>query len=240
MDSSGRRGKRRCCGWRSDSMWWHASSSTRSSRRRCANSSLGRPGCKNCVPGGDMTITFMCGCAARPGRPRARTRTHYPPAMAVALSLPGGSPKKRVNPRHRWIVRKSRCLLPVRPFCGNRDEPNSAEPHPLIVIFVPSRDQGGQPIDQECWGGRIIQGFVSSNATENDMATTVAHMTKSELREMIETIIEQKLLELLGDPDEGLPIRKSVRDRLLRQKQAVVGGQRGEPLEDVARRLGLE
>jgi hypothetical protein len=109
----------------------------------------------------------------------------------------------------------------------------------LIVIFVPSRHQDGQPIDQEYWVGRIIQGFVSSKATENNMATTLAHMTKSELREMIEAIIEQKVLELLGDPDEGLPIRKSVRDRLLRQKQAVVGGQRGEPLEGVARRLGL-
>ena len=72
------------------------------------------------------------------------------------------------------------------------------------------------------------------------MATTVAHITTSELKEMIETIVEQKLLELLGDPDEGLPIRKSVRDRLLRQKQAVVKGQRGEPLEDVLQRLRLE
>jgi len=72
------------------------------------------------------------------------------------------------------------------------------------------------------------------------MANTVAQMTTSELREMIETIIEQKLLELLGDPDEGLPVRKAVRERLLRQKQAVAGGERGEPLEDVVRRLGLE
>jgi hypothetical protein len=73
-----------------------------------------------------------------------------------------------------------------------------------------------------------------------DMATVVAQMTKSELREMIEAIIEQKLLELLGDPDEGLPVRKSVRDRLLRQKRAVAVGERGEPFEDVAQRLGLE
>lgn len=72
------------------------------------------------------------------------------------------------------------------------------------------------------------------------MATTVAQMTKDELREMIETSIEQKLLELLGDPDEGLPIRNSVRDRLLRQKQVVSAGERGEPIEDVMRRLGLE
>jgi len=69
---------------------------------------------------------------------------------------------------------------------------------------------------------------------------TVAQMTKDELREMIETIVEQKLLELLGDPDEGLPIRKAIRDRLLRQKEAVAGGERGEPFEEVTRRLGLE
>lgn len=72
------------------------------------------------------------------------------------------------------------------------------------------------------------------------MATTVAQMTKSELREVIRSVVEQKLLELLGDPDEGLPIRKSVRDRFLRQKQAVAAGERGEPFEDVVRRLGLE
>lgn len=70
--------------------------------------------------------------------------------------------------------------------------------------------------------------------------TTVAQMTKDELREMIETIVEQKLLELLGDPDEGSPMRKAIRERLLRQKQAVAGGERGEPFEDVIRRLGME
>jgi hypothetical protein len=72
------------------------------------------------------------------------------------------------------------------------------------------------------------------------MTATVAQMTTGELREMIEASVERKLLELLGDPDEGLPIRKAVRDRLLRQQQAVSAGERGEPLEDVVRRLGLE
>jgi len=70
--------------------------------------------------------------------------------------------------------------------------------------------------------------------------TTVTQMTKEELREMIETVIEEKLLELLGDPDEGLPIRKNVRDRLLRQREAVASGERGEPFEEVTRRLGIE
>ena len=72
------------------------------------------------------------------------------------------------------------------------------------------------------------------------MATTVAQMTKDELIEVIDTVVEQKLLEMLGDPDKGLPIRKSVRDRLLRQKQAVSKGERGEAFADVVRRLGLD
>lgn len=72
------------------------------------------------------------------------------------------------------------------------------------------------------------------------MATKVAQMTKRELQEMIETTVEQKLLELLGDPDEGLHLKKQVRDRLFRQRQAVAVGERGKPFKDVARRLGLE
>jgi hypothetical protein len=68
----------------------------------------------------------------------------------------------------------------------------------------------------------------------------VAQMTTDELREMIEAAVEEKLLELLGDPDERLPIRKSMRDRLLAQKQRVAEGERGRPLEEPGRRLGLE
>jgi len=70
------------------------------------------------------------------------------------------------------------------------------------------------------------------------MATTVAQMTKDELAEMIGALIEQKPLELVGDPDEGLELRKSVRERLLRQKKAVAAGERGQPFDDVVRRLG--
>ena len=72
------------------------------------------------------------------------------------------------------------------------------------------------------------------------MADTVAQMTKEELREMIEAAVEQKFLELFGDPDEGLDITESLHDRLLRQKQAVATGERGEPLDDVMRAIGLE
>jgi hypothetical protein len=75
---------------------------------------------------------------------------------------------------------------------------------------------------------------------EAEMAATVAEMSKSELRHMIEDIVERKLRELLGDPDEGLAIRKSLRDRLVRQRQKVARGERGEAFEGVVRRAGLE
>jgi hypothetical protein len=64
-------------------------------------------------------------------------------------------------------------------------------------------------------------------------------MTADELREMIGAIVEQKLLDLLGDPDEGLVMVETLRRRLARQKKAVAKGQRGEPFEEVVARLGL-
>ena len=61
-------------------------------------------------------------------------------------------------------------------------------------------------------------------------------MTQTEFKEMfktvVETTVERTLLEMLGDPDEGLEIRADVRDRLLRQRQDVVAGQHGQPLDD--------
>ncbi|HMG74384.1 MAG TPA: hypothetical protein VK582_12865 [Pyrinomonadaceae bacterium] len=52
--------------------------------------------------------------------------------------------------------------------------------------------------------------------------------------------VEQKLKQTLGDPDEGIEIRADVRDRLLRQKKAVANRERGEELNEVAKRLGIE
>ena len=71
------------------------------------------------------------------------------------------------------------------------------------------------------------------------MTTTIAQMTKQEFQEMLEATIEQKLLEMLGDPDEGLELRDDIRERLLRQRQAVAEGERGQSLEDVVQQLKL-
>jgi hypothetical protein len=71
------------------------------------------------------------------------------------------------------------------------------------------------------------------------MAATVARMTKHELKEITESTVEQKLLELLGDPDQGLVLKKTVKDRLPRQRKSVASGQRGESLAVIVKRLGL-
>lgn len=72
------------------------------------------------------------------------------------------------------------------------------------------------------------------------MATMVPMMTERKLKEMIETTVERKLLELLGDPDAGYVLNPALRQRLLRQRRKVRAGERGEPLAELAQRLGID
>jgi hypothetical protein len=71
------------------------------------------------------------------------------------------------------------------------------------------------------------------------MTTLVAEMTKEELVQVIETVIERKLMDLFDDLDAGLELKPSVRERLLRQREMVVQGERGQPFGDVMKELGL-
>ncbi len=70
-------------------------------------------------------------------------------------------------------------------------------------------------------------------------SNTVAQMTRAEFREMLGALIEEKLAEMLRDPDEGLEFKASFRNRLIKQKKAVAKGERGELFDDVIKRLGL-
>lgn len=71
------------------------------------------------------------------------------------------------------------------------------------------------------------------------MAANVGQLSTDELKEIIGSVVEQKLKEILGDSDEGLEMRSEVQSRLLRQKKAVADGERGEELEEVAKRLRI-
>jgi len=71
------------------------------------------------------------------------------------------------------------------------------------------------------------------------MAANVGQLSTDELREIIGSVVEEKLKEILGDPDEGLDLKANIRERLLLQQRAVTEGERGDDLNEVAERLGL-
>lgn len=71
------------------------------------------------------------------------------------------------------------------------------------------------------------------------MASTVAQMTKKEFTQILSTVVEQKLVELFGDSDEGFSLKESVRERLLKQKKAVSKAERGEDFEIAVKKLGF-
>jgi hypothetical protein len=71
------------------------------------------------------------------------------------------------------------------------------------------------------------------------MSTNVGQLTTDELKEIIGSVVEEKLKEILGDPDDGLELRTEVRERLLRQQQALAEGKRGEDLNEITTRLAL-
>ena len=71
------------------------------------------------------------------------------------------------------------------------------------------------------------------------MSQIVAQMTKKELAQMLSSVVEQKLIELFCDPDEGLTLKENMRKRLARQKGDVAKGARGDDFTEVRKRLGI-
>ncbi len=71
------------------------------------------------------------------------------------------------------------------------------------------------------------------------MPDTLVQMSKEELARIVSNAVEEKLVELFGDPDEGLQMKENLRKRLRRQKKSVAKGERGTELASVRKHLGL-
>ncbi len=69
---------------------------------------------------------------------------------------------------------------------------------------------------------------------------TVAQLTVPQFETLVERIVERKIFELFGDPDAGLELKPSVKAKLRRSMAAVKRGERGIPIEQVAKELGLK
>ena len=65
------------------------------------------------------------------------------------------------------------------------------------------------------------------------MNTTVAKMDVDDLRELIGELVDEKLEEILGDPDSDLKIRPELRARLVHQMERVQEGDFGATLAEL-------
>jgi hypothetical protein len=70
--------------------------------------------------------------------------------------------------------------------------------------------------------------------------TMVAELSVDEFKQLIGEAVERKLLEVLGDPDEGLELHTEIQARLRRTLEAERRGTKGVPAREAADRLGLE
>lgn len=60
--------------------------------------------------------------------------------------------------------------------------------------------------------------------------------TIKQLRPIVEMMVEEKLLEILGDPDQNLKLRPDIKARL---KKSLKSKQKSISIEEVADKLGL-
>ena len=70
--------------------------------------------------------------------------------------------------------------------------------------------------------------------------STVRELSIEELRALIGEVVEEKLREMLGDPDEGLALRVDIQERLEKSLNQPRESRRTVPANEVARRLGLD
>lgn len=61
----------------------------------------------------------------------------------------------------------------------------------------------------------------------------VKDLTVEQLRTLIQEAVEEKLQEVLGDPDWGLELREEVKERLRHSLAAAERREKGIPIEEV-------
>jgi len=68
----------------------------------------------------------------------------------------------------------------------------------------------------------------------------VKELTVEQLKNLVQEAIEEKLEDIIGDPDLGLELREEIKERLRNSLAARQRGEKGIPIEEVARRAGLD
>ena len=68
----------------------------------------------------------------------------------------------------------------------------------------------------------------------------VKELSVEQLKALIQEAVEEKLQEILGDPDQGLELKEDVKERLKYSLATMKGGDEGIPIGQVAKEVGLE
>jgi hypothetical protein len=73
-----------------------------------------------------------------------------------------------------------------------------------------------------------------------DLPASECQSAREEFRELVGMLVEEKLREMMGDPDEDRQIQEAVTQRLSKQRSSVATGERGRILDEVFLQLGRE
>ena len=68
--------------------------------------------------------------------------------------------------------------------------------------------------------------------------SSVADLTIEEFKGLVKEVVSQTIIELLGDPNEGLELREEIQERLHRSLTA--SAKKPKSAQEVAENLGLE
>jgi hypothetical protein len=94
-------------------------------------------------------------------------------------------------------------------------------------------------MNQEFWAlGILAAQLIQLLFGGNEMK--VKDLSVDQFKALIEEVVEEKLQEILGDPDVGLELRDEVKERLKQSLAAVRSGYKGIPIERVAEQAGLD
>jgi len=65
-------------------------------------------------------------------------------------------------------------------------------------------------------------------------------MSIEEPKDLVAEVVEQKLAEMLGDPDLGMELKEAVKERLRKTSKAESEGERGISASEVAKKIGID
>jgi hypothetical protein len=105
----------------------------------------------------------------------------------------------------------------------------------LTVLRITPVQHTQAPVESEPTAVWLSNPLHSVHPAPYSLSMDLSSLSTQQLKELVRGLVDDRIRELIGDPDLGLQLGDSLRTRL---KQSLAGGDRLSG-EDVAERLGL-